>query len=83
MNIAQFAAGYTERAERLRRLKDDANSMGAFIQRLRLEHEAMCEEIAMLEDHIAKDNASGTVVMPVPKGADDDDGINTPCARAA
>lgn len=83
MNIAQFAAGYTERAERLRRLKDDRDNMAAHIQRLRIYLDMMCEEIAMLEDHIAKDEASGSLVFPLSIGADEEDGIATPCVRAA
>ena len=72
MNVAEFAAAQLARAERLRTRKDERARLAAFIQRLRIEHEHMNEEIAMLEDHIAKDEASGSFVMPVPAGADDD-----------
>lgn len=83
MNIAEFTAYHVEKSERLRRLKCDAERLGAFIQRCRIELDTMREEIGMLEDHIAKDNASGSVVMEVPQGADDDSRMDGEERRAA
>lgn len=64
MNVATFVAYHTERAERLRRLKEDRDALGLHIQRARIEHDTMCEEIAMLEDHTAKDAVNGSYVAP-------------------
>ena len=76
MTPKELAEIHLDRDEFLRITQARRDRMFAHIQRCRIELEGMNDLIAMLTDHKERDNATGSVVIEVPAGADDDNQLD-------
>jgi hypothetical protein len=76
MTPKELAEIHFDRDEFLRVTQARRDRLFAHIQRCRIDLEGMNDLIAMLTDHKERDTATGSVVMPVPEGADDDNQLD-------